>query len=92
VSPIGGLSPRQRPSAVFVRAGQVLGIPPRENLIQGIRKCGIGAPVQEVIPDYINESTAGVPEGLRRRVVMPFAGATAETDHVLGHELVHAFQ
>ncbi len=45
-----------------------------------------------VIPDYIGETTGGVTEALRRRVVMPFAGPLAETDHVLGHELVHAFQ
>lgn len=45
-----------------------------------------------VIPGFIGESTGGVTEGLRRRIVMPFAGPLAETDHVLGHELVHAFQ
>src|SRR5687767_12406642 len=28
----------------------------------------------------------------KRRIVLPFAGGLAETDHVLGHELVHAFQ
>jgi hypothetical protein len=28
----------------------------------------------------------------KRRVILPFAGGLAETDHVLGHELVHAFQ
>ena len=38
------------------------------------------------------EGTGGVTESLKRRVVMPFAGGMAETDHVLGHELVHAFQ
>jgi Tol biopolymer transport system component len=38
------------------------------------------------------ESTGGVTEALKRRVVMPLAGPLAETDHVLGHELVHAFQ
>ena len=31
-------------------------------------------------------------ESFKRRVVLPFAGSLAETDHVLGHELVHAFQ
>ena len=31
-------------------------------------------------------------ESNRRRVILPFAGGLAETDHVLGHELVHAFQ
>jgi hypothetical protein len=45
-----------------------------------------------VIPDVIGETTGGVTEGLRRRVVLPFAGPLKETDHVLGHELVHAFQ
>ena len=40
----------------------------------------------------ISEGTGGVTEGLRRRIVMPVFGTLAETDHVLGHELVHAFQ
>ena len=40
----------------------------------------------------IGEGTGGVTEVLKRRVVMPLAGPLAETDHVLGHELVHAFQ
>jgi hypothetical protein len=40
----------------------------------------------------IGEGTGGVTEGQRRRIVMPSAGPLAETDHVLGHELVHAFQ
>jgi Tol biopolymer transport system component len=38
------------------------------------------------------EGTGGVTEAIKRRVVLPFAGPLAETDHVLGHELVHAFQ
>ena len=38
------------------------------------------------------EGTGGVTEVFKRRVVLPFAGPIAETDHVLGHELVHAFQ
>jgi Tol biopolymer transport system component len=40
----------------------------------------------------IGEGTGGVTESLKRRVILPFAGGFAETDHVLGHELVHAFQ
>lgn len=40
----------------------------------------------------IGEGTGGVTEALQRRVVLPFAGPIAETDHVIGHELVHAFQ
>lgn len=40
----------------------------------------------------VGEGTGGVTESNRRRVIMPFAGGLAETDHVLGHELVHAFQ
>jgi hypothetical protein len=45
-----------------------------------------------VIGGGIGETTGGVTESLRRRIVMPLAGPLAETDHVLGHELVHAFQ
>ncbi len=45
-----------------------------------------------VVGGQIGEGTGGVTEGLKRRVVMPLAGTLAETDHVLGHELVHAFQ
>jgi WD40 repeat protein len=39
-----------------------------------------------------DEGTGGVTETLKRRIVMPFAGPLKETDHVLTHELVHAFQ
>ena len=40
----------------------------------------------------IGEGTGGVTEMFKRRIILPFAGGLAETDHVLGHELVHAFQ
>ncbi len=45
-----------------------------------------------VVGGMIGEGTGGVTEGLKRRVVLPLAGTLQETDHVLGHELVHAFQ
>jgi Tol biopolymer transport system component len=45
-----------------------------------------------VVGGILGEGTGGVTEGLKRRVVLPLAGTLAETDHVLGHELVHAFQ
>ncbi|MGE3177967.1 MAG: peptidase S9, partial [Vicinamibacterales bacterium] len=40
----------------------------------------------------IGEGTGGVTEALRRRIILPLAGPLADTDHVIGHELVHAFQ
>lgn len=40
----------------------------------------------------ISEATGGVTELFKRRVVLPLAGPLEETDHVLGHELAHAFQ
>ncbi|MDX1396351.1 MAG: hypothetical protein R3195_18360 [Gemmatimonadota bacterium] len=43
-------------------------------------------------PQTIDESTGGFTEILKRRVVLPLAATLAESDHVLGHELVHAFQ
>ena len=44
------------------------------------------------LPGEIGEGTGGVTEMLKRRMILPFAGGLAETDHVLGHEMVHAFQ
>src|SRR5688572_26110264 len=38
------------------------------------------------------EGTGGVTEAFKRRIVLPVGSSLAETDHVLGHELVHAFQ
>jgi Tol biopolymer transport system component len=38
------------------------------------------------------EGTGGVTEAFKRRIVMPVGASLAETDHVLGHELVHAYQ
>ncbi|MDH3732055.1 MAG: hypothetical protein OEU54_00915 [Gemmatimonadota bacterium] len=43
-------------------------------------------------PQQIDESTGGFTEILKRRVVLPLAGTLAASDHVIGHELVHAFQ
>ncbi len=43
-------------------------------------------------PGEIGEGTGGFTEMFKRRIVLPSAGAGHETDHVLGHELVHAFQ
>jgi len=45
-----------------------------------------------VLGGSIDEGTGGVTEAFKRRVVLPLAGSLAETDHVVGHELVHAFQ
>lgn len=40
----------------------------------------------------ISEGTGGVTESLKNRVIMPQTGSHGATDHVLGHEIVHAFQ
>jgi hypothetical protein len=45
-----------------------------------------------VLSGHIGEGTGGVTEGLRDRVIMPLGNSYADTDHVLGHELVHSFQ
>ncbi len=45
-----------------------------------------------IIPEQLGEGTGGVTEPIRRRIVLPFGGPLADTDHVIGHELVHAFQ
>ncbi|HEX8040430.1 MAG TPA: tolB protein precursor, partial [Chryseosolibacter sp.] len=40
----------------------------------------------------IGVGTGGVTEALKNRVVLPFMEVNSQTSHVLGHELVHAFQ
>ncbi|MDM7913791.1 MAG: peptidase S9 [Candidatus Eisenbacteria bacterium] len=45
-----------------------------------------------VIQGLISEGTGGVTEPLKDRVVLPLTGVYRNNDHVLGHELVHAFQ
>ncbi|MDI6844553.1 MAG: peptidase S9 [Candidatus Saccharicenans sp.] len=45
-----------------------------------------------VIPETLGEGTGGVTESFKRRIVLPYGVSMAETDHVIGHELVHAFQ
>jgi hypothetical protein len=44
------------------------------------------------IQGELGEGTGGVTEAYKRRIILPFAGPLELTDHVLGHELVHAFQ
>ncbi|WP_116125690.1 PD40 domain-containing protein [Lewinella sp. IMCC34183] len=44
------------------------------------------------ISGAIGSGTGGVTEALKNRVVLPVAHTNAQTHHVLGHELVHAFQ
>jgi Tol biopolymer transport system component len=38
------------------------------------------------------EGVGGFTEHARSRIAMPFAAGLGETDHVLGHEIAHAFQ
>lgn len=45
-----------------------------------------------VTQGMIGQGTGGFTEPLLRRIVLPFAGPLKETNHVIGHELVHAFQ
>ncbi len=45
-----------------------------------------------VISEILGEGTGGVTESFKRRIVLPYGASLSETDHVIGHELVHAFQ
>lgn len=45
-----------------------------------------------ILNELIDEGTGGVTEFLKRRVLIPFTGSYSELEHVLSHELVHAFQ
>ncbi|MBX6362248.1 MAG: PD40 domain-containing protein [Gemmatimonadetes bacterium] len=41
---------------------------------------------------FLDESTGGVTEPIKNRMIIPFTGSYADFEHVLTHELVHAFQ
>jgi Tol biopolymer transport system component len=45
-----------------------------------------------VVDGFLGEGIGGFTDHSRGRVVLPFTASLGETDHVLGHELVHAFQ
>ncbi|MDL1876129.1 hypothetical protein FBQ85_13295 [Cytophagia bacterium CHB2] len=45
-----------------------------------------------VVDGLIGDGTRGVTESLKNRVVLPITGSYREFNHVLVHELVHAFQ
>jgi hypothetical protein len=45
-----------------------------------------------IVDSAIDIGTRGFTEPWRRRIVLSFAGPVADTSHVIGHELVHAFQ
>ena len=45
-----------------------------------------------IIEGELGEGIGGVTERFKRRIVLPLGASLAETDHIIGHELVHAFQ
>ena len=45
-----------------------------------------------VTPSSPTEGTGGLTERTKSRIAMPFAAGLGATDHVLGHEIAHAFQ
>lgn len=45
-----------------------------------------------VVAGFLGDGIGGVTDENRGRVVLPFAAGLGETNHILGHELVHAFQ
>jgi Tol biopolymer transport system component len=45
-----------------------------------------------ITPDMVSEGTGGFTDFSKRRVTIPFTGGYADLEHVLTHELVHAFQ
>jgi len=44
------------------------------------------------VSEQPGEGEGGLTESIKRRMVIPLAGPLAETEHVITHELVHAFQ
>ncbi|RQW03793.1 MAG: peptidase S9, partial [Calditrichaeota bacterium] len=45
-----------------------------------------------VIGSIISQGTGGFTESRKNRIVLPLTGVYRDNDHVIGHELVHAYQ
>ncbi len=45
-----------------------------------------------VLPQEVSEGLGGVNEFMKKRVILPFTGSWKDFEHVLTHELAHAFQ
>ncbi|MDZ7288391.1 MAG: DUF6055 domain-containing protein [candidate division KSB1 bacterium] len=45
-----------------------------------------------IVQELLDQGTRGVTESLKNRVVLPITGSYREFNHVLVHEMVHAFQ
>lgn len=45
-----------------------------------------------VLGQQPGEGTGGVTESFKRRIILPLGASLSESDHVIGHELIHAFQ
>ncbi|MBN1826109.1 MAG: PD40 domain-containing protein [Candidatus Eisenbacteria bacterium] len=45
-----------------------------------------------VTPSQVGEGTGGMTDLAKRRLTIPFTGSYAEMEHVVTHEMVHAFQ
>lgn len=45
-----------------------------------------------ITPGAPGEGTGGLTERVKARIALPFAAGLGATDHVLGHEIAHAFQ
>jgi Tol biopolymer transport system component len=76
----------------YVRLSQILGHEFAER--QPLILYGSHSDFQQtnILGSPVGEGTGGVTESLKQRVIMPLAHTYAATDHVLGHEIVHAFQ
>jgi Tol biopolymer transport system component len=76
----------------YARLSQVLG--EKLSTVQPIVLYASHADFEQtnIIQGTLGEGTGGVTEQLKRRIVLPLAPTMADTDHVIGHELVHAFQ
>jgi Tol biopolymer transport system component len=47
---------------------------------------------QNNVTGDLGEGVQGVTEAFKQRIVIPFMHSQQDTDHLIGHELVHAFQ
>ena len=76
----------------YTRYSKMLNFKPRRRIPLILYASHADFSQTNVLPGDIDEGLAGVNEFLKKRVILPFTGSWKDFEHVLTHELAHAFQ
>ena len=76
----------------FTRYSNVLNYKPKRRIPLILYASHSDFSQTNVLPEEVDEGLAGVNEFMKKRVILPSTGSWHDFEHVLTHELAHAFQ